>query len=79
MSLILSTEFCLFYTRQMTNRFFFEMTFKHVSREDVCADFFVSFFLKFQNMFKMHFKMKEAYSPMFKTPLPITWSIVGGE
>lgn len=43
-SLCFSTEFCLFYTRHMTCRFFMKRLYERVAHEDVRAKFLFQFF-----------------------------------
>ena len=42
-NIIFSTEFCLFYTRRMTSRFFMKQLCERVAHEDVRANFCFNF------------------------------------
>jgi hypothetical protein len=55
-TIVLNTEFCLFYTRHIISSFFMKRHCERVAHKDVCANFLFQFF-KIYNMCKMHFKI----------------------
>jgi hypothetical protein len=44
---------------------------ERVAREDVHVNFLFQYFLKIQNICKLHFKIEGAYTPMFQNNTPV--------
>jgi hypothetical protein len=63
--LIVSIEFCLFYTRHTISRFFMKRLCGCIAREDVRLNFCFKF-LTFRIVSKMHLIIKGAYAPISK-------------
>jgi hypothetical protein len=67
---IFCTEICLFYTRHIINRFFYETTLWPCSTWRCTYKIFVSIFLKFKICVTCIFKIVGAYAPMFQNTTP---------